>query len=294
MSPQKEKAIDDRLISDPLSAKPIELWRQYLKAGRISEPAKTLRLNTPIFEDKVRFVCISDTHEKLGEILTKIPDGDILIHAGDFTDNGEIGEVIKFNSEMGKLPHKYKLVVAGNHEIGFDDDEKMPERQRAGLNMLGLSKPCQLLTNCIYLCDRLVEIYGLKIYGSPWHVMPGYPFYRHRGQRIMDKWNLMPSNLDVLITHQPPLGHGDFNSWNKCDGLLAGCADLLNAVELRAKPKYHIFGHIHQMRGISTNTKTIFINASICDHKLRVEYDPIIFDVPLPAGHSKDEIVSLI
>uniref|UniRef100_A0A915BQE0 Calcineurin-like phosphoesterase domain-containing protein n=1 Tax=Parascaris univalens TaxID=6257 RepID=A0A915BQE0_PARUN len=281
----------DRIIVpvDPLSEKPIELWRKYLRQGRVCEPAKTLRLNTPISDHKVRFVCISDTHEKLEEILPIIPDGDVLIHAGDFTNYGDVGEVIKFNAEIGKLPHKYKIVVAGNHEIGFEDGEEMNERQLAGLNMLGINKAYDLLSNCIYLCDRQIELFGLKIYGAPWHTMPGYSFYRSRGQSIMSKWNLIPSKIDVLVTHSPPLGHGDFNSWNKCDGLLAGCADLLNTVEMRVKPKYHIFGHIHQMHGATTNGVTTFINASICDHKLRTEYDPIIFDISLPSGHTKDE-----
>ena len=58
-------------------------------------------MNAPINENKVRVVCISDTHEKLGEMLDIIPDGDILIHAGDFTNYGDVGEVIKFNAEMG-------------------------------------------------------------------------------------------------------------------------------------------------------------------------------------------------
>lgn len=49
----------------------------------------------------MRFVCISDTHEKLEEIAPMIPDGDVLIHAGDFTNYGDIGEVIKFNAEIG-------------------------------------------------------------------------------------------------------------------------------------------------------------------------------------------------
>lgn len=274
---------------DPLSHKPIELWRKYMKQGRICEPAKTLRLNAPIYENKVRFVCISDTHEKLEEILPLIPDGDILIHAGDFTNYGDVGEVIKFNHEIGKLPHKYKIVIAGNHEIGFEDDEEMNERQLAGLNMLGINKAYELLSNCIYLCDRQVELFGLKIYGTPWHPMPGYSFYRSRGYGLMSKWNQIPSKIDVLVTHTPPLGHGDFNSWQKCDGLLAGCADLLNTVEMRVKPKYHVFGHIHQMHGATTNGVTTFLNASICDHKLRTEYDPIIFDIPLPPGHTKDE-----
>lgn len=60
------------------------------------------RLNTPIYDNKIRFVCISDTHEKLEEILPMIPDGDVLIHAGDFTNYGDIGEVIKFNAEIGE------------------------------------------------------------------------------------------------------------------------------------------------------------------------------------------------
>lgn len=61
----------------------------------------SFRLNAPINEHKVRFVCISDTHEKLEEILPIIPDGDVLIHAGDFTNYGDVGEVIKFNAEIG-------------------------------------------------------------------------------------------------------------------------------------------------------------------------------------------------
>lgn len=58
----------------------------------------------------------------------------------------------------GKLPHKYKVVIAGNHEIGFEDGEEMSERQLAGLSMLGINKAYEMLTNCIYLCDRSIEV----------------------------------------------------------------------------------------------------------------------------------------
>lgn len=274
--------------ADPMSHRPIDLWKKYLRQGRVVEPAKTLRLNAPINENKVRFVCISDTHGKMDEILPLIPDGDVLIHSGDFTNYGDVGEVIKFNEEMGKLPHKYKIVVAGNHELGFEDGEEMTDRQIAALSMIGVNKAYELLTNCTYLCDRQTEVYGLKIYGSPWHPMPGYSFYRARGQALLQKWNLIPPKVDVLITHTPPLGHGDYNAWNKCDGVLAGCAELLNTVEHRVKPKYHVFGHIHEKHGATTNGTTTFVNASICDHKLRTAYDPLIFDIPLPYGRIKD------
>lgn len=272
-----------------MAARPIELWKKYKRQGRVCEPGKILRLDTPIYENKVRFVCISDTHEKLEEILPFIPKGDVLIHAGDFTEYGDVSEVIKFNLLLDKLPHKVKIVIAGNHELGFEDGEEMTSLQLAGLNMLGIAKAYELLTNCIYVCDREIEVFGLKIYGSPWHPMPGYSFYRPRGAALLQKWNQIPENLDVLITHTPPLGHGDYNSWNKCDGLLAGCAELLNTIEYRVKPKYHVFGHIHDQHGATTNGPTTFVNASICNHKLRTEYDPIIFDLPLPSGHSKDD-----
>jgi hypothetical protein len=94
----------------------------------------------------------------LDEIVNEIPDGDVLIHAGDFTNYGDVGEVINFNATMGTLPHKHKVVIAGNHELGFEDGEELTIQQLNGLNMLGINKAYELLTNCIYLCDRQVEV----------------------------------------------------------------------------------------------------------------------------------------
>ncbi|VDP10628.1 unnamed protein product, partial [Heligmosomoides polygyrus] len=236
------------------------------KHSTIHRIRPTYRLQTTIFSNIPTFLPI-------------IPDGDVLIHAGDFTNYGDLGEVIKFNAEIGKLPHKYKLVIAGNHELGFEDGEEVNDKQLAGLNMLGINKAYELLSNCTYLCDRSIEV-------SPWHSMPGYSFYRPRGQKILHKWNQIPAKIDVLITHSPPLA---------CYILfiillslfLFSKFDLLNTVEQRVVPKYHVFGHVHQMHGATTNGVTTFINASLCDHKLRSAYDPIIFDLPLPCGVSK-------
>lgn len=103
-------------------------------------------------------MCISDTHGKLDEIVNEIPDGDVLIHAGDFTNYGDVGEVINFNAAIGTLPHKVKLVIAGNHELGFEDGEELTVQQLNGLNMLGINKAYELLTNCIYLSDRQIDV----------------------------------------------------------------------------------------------------------------------------------------
>lgn len=69
----------------------------------------------------MRVVCVSDTHGLHAEALA-VPPGDVFVHAGDFTDTGERDEVLAFNAFLGRLPHKYKLVVAGNHEATFDRD----------------------------------------------------------------------------------------------------------------------------------------------------------------------------
>lgn len=73
---------------------------------------------------KVRFVCISDTHSKIHQMTHPIPDGDILIHAGDFTKRGGLNEVEEFAKFLQTLDHKFKfkVVIAGNHELSFEPD----------------------------------------------------------------------------------------------------------------------------------------------------------------------------
>lgn len=67
--------------------------------GRMTH--EKFRLSTPLYENAVRFVCISDTHERLSDIVKRIPAGDVLIHAGDFTNFGDRDEIIKFNETIG-------------------------------------------------------------------------------------------------------------------------------------------------------------------------------------------------
>ena len=75
-------------------------------------------------KQKVRFVCVSDTHGLTAHL--EVPPGDVLIHAGDFTNFGEPEVAEEFNNWLGSLPHPVKIVIAGNHEITFDT-ENLPE-----------------------------------------------------------------------------------------------------------------------------------------------------------------------
>lgn len=123
---------------------------------------------------------MSDTHSKTHLMKYDIPFGDIFIHAGDFTSCGEMEEVKQFNKWLGRLPHKYKIVIAGNHELSFDPKFTHPiaedgvcvsslEYESDQISYVMQQKNNkQYLTNCIYLEDSMTECYGLKIYGSPW------------------------------------------------------------------------------------------------------------------------------
>merc|ERR1712083_570687 len=59
----------------------------------------------------VRVVCVSDTHCQAETMTEPVPEGDILIHAGDFSNYGKKIEVKKFNDWLGTMPHKHKVVI---------------------------------------------------------------------------------------------------------------------------------------------------------------------------------------
>jgi len=137
------------------------------------------RPTSNVADDKVRIVCMSDTHSMTDDFRFNIPQGDIFIHAGDFTSSGCLEEVIEFNNWIGNLPHEHKIVIAGNHELSFDNSCKYQSRGHleahsshtdpsfiAQAAQTHSVKDC--LTNCIYLEDSEVILYGLKIYGTPW------------------------------------------------------------------------------------------------------------------------------
>jgi predicted phosphodiesterase len=68
---------------------------------------------------RVRVICISDTHGQHAAL--RVPDGDILIHAGDFMTYGNAPrEIIDFNTWLGRQPHAHKIVIAGNHDRLFE------------------------------------------------------------------------------------------------------------------------------------------------------------------------------
>jgi len=198
----------------------------------------------------MKIVAIADTHTLHDSV--DVPDGDMLIFAGDVCSRGSIMEVGIFAGWLAYLPHKYKIIIAGNHDWAFQRQHDVT------VDHLG---------DVIYLQDDMIEIEGLKIYGSPWQPeFCSWAFNLPRGDAIKQKWDMIPENIDVLVTHGPPK-----NILDEVDeGTNEGCEELEKAVR-RVKPKYHIFGHIHEGYGVYKSKDTVFINASVCNRN----YDPI-------------------
>nr|CCA19296.1 calcineurinlike phosphoesterase putative [Albugo laibachii Nc14] len=243
----------------------------------------------------MRVVCVSDTHG-LHEILAKnapFPAGDLFIHAGDFTDTGDRQEVIDFNKWVGTLPYKYKIVIAGNHDSTFDSAFYAQNWQKYGHAVQ--HDPAQvraLLTNALYLEDQAVMIDGFKVFGSPWQPeFCSWAFNLPRGEALNEKWLAIPSDVDILVTHTPPMGYGDRVCFhNDHVNIHVGDAELLTHITKRIKPILHVFGHVHEGYGSVFDGNTTFFNASSCTHKYAASNPPLLFTLKEPRKRAQDSL----
>ena len=205
----------------------------------------------------MKIFAISDTHGRHEQV--QIPEGtDMLIHAGDFSNVKSPAmnhnEVNLFLIWLEKQPVKYKVIIAGNHDTSiesrFINKEDFKER------------------GIIYLEHELVEIEGIKIFGSPYTPeFCNWAFNRSRN-KLGQIWESIPDDIDILITHGPPKGILDSAARDKHVSENVGCSALLKRV-LKIQPKIHIYGHLHHNEDNLNNGtfkllnyKTIFANVS--------------------------------
>lgn len=187
-----------------------------------------------------------------------MPEADMLLHTGDFTQTGGEEEVKSFNNWLGSLRSKYKhiVVIYGNHEF------QMLSRQNAELITHITSKEFlrqQLSNATAVLINETVEIEGVRIHGSgwnPWQVA-GDP-----DQCIPKIWDnshynvtsggegqqrqQIPDEVDVLMTHEPARYILDCVENSKSTW---GSSMQLREAIITKKPKVHLFGHLHEQNG---------------------------------------------
>jgi Icc-related predicted phosphoesterase len=210
----------------------------------------------------MRIVALSDTHGQHANV--KVPDGDVLIHCGDFTKGNmhDIHDILDFKVWLDKLPHKHKIVIAGNHDWYM---EKYNHLGRLYLNSDSVH----------YLENSGVTIDGLDFWGSPYTpLFCSWAFMRRRGEGMADIWQHIPVSTDVLITHGPPAGILDINANDEH----CGCYDLLKKVS-NSKIKAHFFGHIHENYGILDTSGKVFCNCSVLDEYYHLVNSPITLEL---------------
>ena len=238
-------------------------------------------------EGVLRFVCVSDTHGR--EMNGALPEGDVLLHAGDFSMTGRPKEVASFVAWLKRQPHRRKIVIAGNHDLTLDLASYPQTHSRFGHPEQFDAAACiRMLAEAEgvdYLCDSSVTVDGITVYGSPWQPAFGdWAFNLPRGEPCRERWRQIPTGADVVMTHGPALGHGDLCS----SGLRAGCIDLLHELQTRVRPRYHVAGHIHEGFGVTTDGTTTYMNASTCTQRYKADNPPLVFDVPLKSAHQID------
>jgi Icc-related predicted phosphoesterase len=222
----------------------------------------------------MKIICTSDLHGH----LPRIPECDVLCISGDLVPlryarnpRKQMGWLIdEFNEWCVEQPAKDILIIAGNHDWMFDDKEC---KRKLSARWSHEEPPYQ------YLLDRSVIIDHVKFHGSPW--MPEFCYWPFEAPDRLAEiyYNLIPEDVDVLLSHCPPQGICDLG------GFLDNCGSwpLLDRLE-DVKPKLHVFGHIHpsgnQMESKSweDGSKSIFANVSLVNNKYEpanklLEYD---------------------
>jgi Icc-related predicted phosphoesterase len=212
-----------------------------------------------------RIVHISDTHGRYDALLASIPDGDILVHTGDFDDVTELdylAKVTNFDRMLGQLPHRHKLYVPGNHEAYMR-------------HLVDSRQVHSLISNATVLVDQQIEVQGIRFYGTPWMDMGGFSASAAHLTRV---FAAIPHDIDVLLTHRPPslvmdlawthrdsstvcgachVAHRNFYHW--------GCEAMALEIYVNrtvSRPRLHCFGHVHDAPGLQWHNGVLCSNAS--------------------------------
>ena len=237
-----------------------------------------------------RITHISDTHNKHNVLNGKLPGGDILIHSGDISSLGRKHEVEAFVKWFEKQEYKFKIFIAGNHDMSFDRERLLRDKLAYFEGRENWDTECadgkpqwlldilsDLNKDTFYLENSSIEFDNIKIWGSPYSPSFGYgwAFNVDRGHDANTLWNHIPLDADIVITHSP--------IWSYCDKTSntyenVGCVDLFNRL-CEVKPHLHFSGHIHEAYGYKpTIWNGYAFNGCTCNLRYEALNEPITFD----------------
>lgn len=228
----------------------------------------------------MKIVSYSDSH---GNLDIKIPKFiDLLLICGDISDcRGSHHPTDQLywikNRFIPYIQDKAKdiVLIPGNHDFCF---EMLMEQYREDEFRKSLPK------NIHYLRDSMIEIGGMKIYGTPW-TPPFYDWAFMAEENILDKkFSKIPEGIDILLSHGPALGLADTITELHDIGKSCGSLSLLKHVQ-RVMPTYFFSGHIHsaehKVNEYVYNNKVIkYANVSVLDEQYEPAYLPLVYPRP--------------
>lgn len=207
----------------------------------------------------MQIVAISDTHGKHRQVT--LQPGEVLVHTGDLTINGDKSLIMDFVTWFAEQPFKHKIFIAGNHDRWAEQshDELALAAREAGVHYL--------------LCSGVV-LDGVRFWGSPYTPeFMNWSFMLPKGTAASEHWQQIPANIDVLLTHGPPAGILDeveqSGGGEGTESFGVGCNELRSRVDDIGVP-LHVFGHIHESYGEHTHAGTRFVNASLLNNRYQL------------------------
>lgn len=215
----------------------------------------------------MKLVAISDQH---GYLPDNLPDGDVLVVAGDIcpVHNHELwfqkmwleGD---FTSWANSLTFKDIIVIGGNHDFYLEDVE-----------ILNNPVPFRFADNVHYLKDSGIVLDGIKFWGSPWSNIFGRWAFMAEDRVLAFRYDDIPNDVDVIISHSPPMGYGDFVEDEGYQGSVA----LRKKIQ-DIRPRLVVCGHIHEGYGMYPILGGQVINASLRNERYEVVNDPIVIEI---------------
>ncbi len=227
--------------------------------------------------------CISDLHG----CKPALQGGDLLIVAGDLTKSDKPIQYGEFAAWIQRQNYTKKILIAGNHDTYFENQGF--EAIKDVYADIGVDYLCDSGTEFRYWPPlkpgmedgTILDVKDYKIWGSPWSlwfygVNPKCKAFMGSENVLRKKFDLIPNDTDILITHSPPYKFLD--QAKRYDGTYENVGSAyLSARIFDMKPKLHVFGHIHEaygeteVSGIHWPIPTKLVN---CSH-VNEHYEPV-------------------
>lgn len=217
----------------------------------------------------MKILVLSDTHGKHKQVKNIDPDTDMVIHCGDATNHyiphRNYYEWIRFIKWFTELPIKYKVYIPGNHDAYLyhhlnDAKDNLPE-------------------NTFIIDRQFLTIEDITIYGDAYTLPFNNWFFMNDEIQLSRIYNMISDQeVDIVVTHGPPYGIRDLNDKGQHSG-----SKSLSEYVIKTKPKYHLFGHLHNVgsgiknNGISVIDDVTYINASFVDMEHHPNGEDLIY-----------------